>query len=436
VITNSLLPGLANMTTSLCNNIIYKLSTRIVKAQTPIRILNEINWPETVKTAFFNHGGKQLPNVTANFYRDHLPLKFNAQQKIKEFTGIAQDIKQHLGKHHGVASIMQRMCYEYIKVVEMLQARGSKQFTDLAKALYGSTQDSLTAGAPALINLAKQSAKAIAKTMTSFAEQQQLPTDQQKFSSKATVAVLRQRLQRYFAPTKITITLSDSIIADASAGAECIKINAHKTFDKRDIRLLEIHEGWVHLGTTLNGLAQPICSFLSKGPPSATITQEGLAILTEFFTFSSYPKRIWNLTNRITAISMAEAGANFLEVFEFYCQQGLNDDSAYNATARVFRGSTPEGGPFTKDLSYCKGFSLICNYLAMAVQRGLLHHIPLLFLGKTTLEDLPILADLVAEGTVITPKYLPPPFRDIAALSAGMCYTAFFNQANQQQDCC
>src|SRR3546814_9747867 len=44
--------------------------------------------------------------------------------------------------------------------------------------------------------------------------------------------------------------------------------------DLRDVRALEVHEGLVHVGTTLNGLNQPICTFLSKGPPSSTVRSE------------------------------------------------------------------------------------------------------------------------------------------------------------------
>ena len=63
--------------------------------------------------------------------------------------------------------------------------------------------------------------------------------------------------------------------------------------------------------------------FLSKGPPSSTVTQEGLAIITEIFTFSSYPGRVRRLTNRISAVNMAEEGANFFDVFQFYREQGI-----------------------------------------------------------------------------------------------------------------
>src|SRR5205085_11368001 len=96
----------------------------------------------------------------------------------------------------------------------------------------------------------------------------------------------------------------------------------HKaTFTAREVRLLEVHEGWVHLGTTLNGLNQPICTFLSKGPPSSTVTQEGLAVITEIITFASHPARVRRLTNRIEGTAMAEAGANFLEVYRYFLQE-------------------------------------------------------------------------------------------------------------------
>jgi uncharacterized protein (TIGR02421 family) len=232
---------------------------------------------------------------------------------------------------------------------------------------------------------------------------------------------------------RVRVELSDGIIADASAGAERIKIHNGMMFSAREIKVFQIHEGWVHLGTTLNGMAQPICTFLSKGPPSSTITQEGLGIIAEVFTFSSYPGRVRRLTNRITAVNMAECGANFIDVFNFYRDQGLSEDDAYHFATRVFRGSTPDGGPFTKDLSYTKGFILIYNYIRLAVQRGLVSQIPLLFLGKTTLEDVHILSDLVEEGIVVPPKFVPPQFQDIAALSAWMCYSLFLNKLDLER---
>lgn len=174
----------------------------------------------------------------------------------------------------------------------------------------------------------------------------------------------------------IRVFESDGIVADAAAGADYIKVRADALFNERDVRALEVHEGLVHVGTTLNGLSQPICTFLAKGPPSSTVTQEGLAILMEVIAFASYPTRLRKLTNRTRAIHMAEEGADFLDVFHFYREQGYSLEDSYQNASRVFRGSTPDGLPFTKDLSYLKGFILIYNYIQLAVRKGKLEQIP------------------------------------------------------------
>ena len=151
-------------------------------------------------------------------------------------------------------------------------------------------------------------------------------------------------------------------------------------------------------------------------------------MLTEIITFSSCPARVQRLTNRITAISMAEEGANFIEVFHFFQEQGISDEESYQNTTRIFRGSTPIGGPFTKDLAYSKGFVLIYNYIRLSIQRGSLSNIPLLFLGKINLKDIHLLAQLAEEKFVIPPIHIPPQFSDHAALSAWMSYSLFLNQ--------
>lgn len=404
--------------------VIQELSTRIVNAQKPIRVLDALKWDAEVQGHFFKHKCKKLPHVTPEYYIEKNPLQFDPQQKMEELHEIERSIRRKLGQYSGVGSIMLRMSREYTRVVELLMARGTPRFTEISQQLYGSSEDAFHIGAPTLKDLATL----VSQTLANIKDQVNTAADVKNFTSEETVKILSKRLGHYFGTNKPRVQLSDGILADASAGADRIRIHEGLMFSEREIRTFEVHEGWVHLGTTLNGLAQPICTFLSKGPPSSTITQEGLAIITEVFTFASYPGRLKRLTNRITGVNMAEEGANFLDVFHFYLEQGMDEEESYHATSRVFRGSVPDGGPFTKDLSYSKGFILIYNYIRLAVQRGLVTQIPLLFLGKTTLEDIHILSDLVEEGIVTPPKYIPPQFQDIAALSAWMCYSLFLNK--------
>jgi uncharacterized protein (TIGR02421 family) len=404
---------------------IRELSQQIVLAQKPIRILDALKWNNEVQHYFFKHKAKELPTIDRDYYLKNNPLSFDPDQKIGEFRDIERQIRKTLGQYSGVGSIMQRMCYEYIRVVEMLKARGTPRFTEISQELYGSSEDAFHVGAPTLKDLASLVSNALINIKGKVAN----TADVKKFTSEDAVKILSDRLGSYFSDhAHIRVEISDGIIADAAAGAERIKVHSGLTFSEREVRIFEIHEGWVHLGTTLNGLAQPICTFLSKGPPSSTITQEGLAIITELFTFSSYPGRVQRLTNRITAVNMAEAGANFFDVYEFYRAEGMDTEDSYQSTLRVFRGSTPFAGPYTKDLAYSKGFILIYNYVRLAVQRGLVKNIPLLFVGKTTLDDIHIIADLVDEKIIVPPLYVPAQFVDLAALSAWMVYSLFLNK--------
>lgn len=409
---------------------IHELSEQVVAAQKPIRILDALKWDPSIQDYFFEHKCKKLPPIDADYYQKKNPLSFDPRKKIEEFHEIDRNIRRKLGQYSGVGSIMQRMCYEYCRVIEMLMERGTPRFTEISQELYGSSKDAFHIGAPTLKDFGLLASEAL----ENISDQVETKKDVERYTSDDAVKILTEKLDNYFSGhDQISVEISDGIIADAAAGADKIKIRNGAKFSRRELRALEVHEGWVHLGTTLNGMSQPICTFLSKGPPSSTVTQEGLAIITEIFSMASFPGRVRRLTNRVNVVNMAEEGANFFDVYEFYRTQGMDEDDSYQSTIRVFRGSTFDGGPFTKDLAYTKGFILIYNYMRLAVQRGLVDRIPLLFVGKTTLDDLHILADLQEEGIITPPKYLPPQFNDLSAVSAWMVYSLFLNRLNLQR---
>jgi uncharacterized protein (TIGR02421 family) len=409
---------------------VRQLSDRVVEAQRPIRVLDAIKWDPAVLVSFFAKDCKELPAVDTGYYAQR-PLPFDPEDKKQEFHDIERDIQRQLGQFNPVGVLMQRMCREYRMVVRMLESRGTPEFSELSQKLYGSAGDVFHAGDPTLFDLATMLTEALENIDRSALAQK----EERTIDGEQAVAILQQRMRDYFhdSDRRVRVRLSDGIVADAAAGSDYIKIRKEARFSQRDLRLLEIHEGWVHVGTTLNGLNQPVCTFLSKGPPSSTVTQEGLAIIAEILAFASHPARLRRLTNRIRAVHMAESGANFVEVFEFYRTQGFSDIESYTNTVRVFRGSMPDGAPFTKDICYSKGFVLVYNYLRLAVTRGIPERIPLLFCGKTTLEDMRTLAGLVDEGVVVAPKYLPPVFSDLNALVSWMCYSSFLNRLNLQR---
>ena len=408
---------------------VRRLSDRLVEAQRPIRILDACKWEDDVERAFFASGCRELPSVTRDYY-DSRPPKFELATKRQEFYDLERDIRRELGTMNSCGQLMLRASKEYRSVLDLIEHRGTPAFSAISQGLYGSTFDRFHAGDPTLGDLGRSMAAILSRLLTD----PEVQDAEKDHDSAAAVAFLSERMDAYFGPGVVTVKLSDGVVADAAAGADYIKVREDARFSRRDLEVLEVHEGWVHIGTTLNGQTQPVATFLGKGTPSCTVTQEGLAIVQEIFTFKSKPSRAKRLTDRIEAIRMAEEGADFLEVFRALLESGTSERDAYQTTQRAFRGSLPSGcGPFTKDVSYSKGFILIYNFIRLAVREGKASRIPLLFLGKLRLEDLGTLHELFEEGLLAAPRYLPPPYTDLRGLSAWMAYSNFLNSINLER---
>ena len=402
--------------------VIRSLSDRLVEAQAPIRVLDAIKWDDGLREAFFRNKCQSLPAVDADYYARR-PLGFDPAERLQLFQDIERDITRQLGTFNPVGQIMRRMCREYRMVIRMLEGRGTAEFGRISQELYGSASDAFHAGDPTITDLGIM----LSESLSNIGND--LGREPKTISAAEAVDILQARMNEAFPDDQaVRVFESDGIVADAAAGADYIKIRSDALFNQRDLNILAVHEGMVHVATSLNGQHQPICTFLAKGPPSSTVTQEGLAILMEVITFNSYPARLRKLTNRTRAIQLAESGADFLEVFRFYQGEGYSDEDSYTNASRVFRGSSANGLPFTKDLAYLKGFILTYNYIQLAVRQGKLQQIPLLFCGKTTLEDMRTLGQLVEEGLVVPPRYLPAPFADLNALSAWMCFSGFLTK--------
>lgn len=405
--------------------IVQELSQRIVEAQRQIRILDSIKWDETVKQDFFKNKTKKLPEVDKSYY-DNKPLPFDVREKQEEFRIILRDAQNQLGQYSTLTRLIRRQCDEYCRAAHMLGVRGTPSFSELAMELYGSPDDVFYAGGPRMSEMGTL----LFDVLTDLNVQLQSEADVKRHTPLDAQEILQARLGHFFDkhPGKVTVMVSDDMVADAAAGADSIKLSQQAMFSDRDLRYLEVHEGWVHVGTTLNGAMQPNCFFLSKGSPSSSVIQEGLAVITEVVTFSSYPGRMLKITNRVIALDKVTQGADFLDIYRYFIDCGLSEDDSYNQTVRIFRGSTPTGGPFTKDLSYAKGFVLIYNYIRFAIGQKRVDSIPLLFTGKLVLDDLPLLGELKERGILTDPVYLPPPFQDLAALSAWMSFSLYLNQ--------
>ncbi len=388
------------------------LSDQLVDIQRPILILDAIKWPYEVEQRFLHNKGRHLPGIADDYYLQ-LPLRFDPDEKKQQLKELRYSVRRQLGKDDALGKILCANIDQYLLVIDLLRQRGTPGFLQTSRELWGSARDHLRGDRRTLIEMGER----LCHIFSLPAAEHMNQVYPKSLTAEQAVRRLRSRLGKYFDRNVFSVSKTDGIVSDAAAGGDRIRINANARFSELDLQVLEVHEGWVHVGTTLNGREQPWASWLSVGSPRITAIQEGLAVLIETLTFSSFPNRARRISDRVVAIDLAEQGADFMEVYRHFRERGLTEADCYKIAQRVFRGGMVGGGAcFTKDLSYVRGFVENVNFIRSAILCGVPEILPLLFVGKVTLDDIPVLYPYLQEGLIAPPRYLPPMFRDLNGL--------------------
>ncbi len=147
------------------------------------------------------------------------------------------------------------------------------------------------------------------------------------------------------------------------------------------------------MATTLNAKQQSL-KVLRLGLPGSTYTQEGLAILAELKAGFMAHSRLNTLACRVLAVdSMLKEQDFYLTYCYLIDELEMDKDDAFVTTARVYRG-----GGFTKDHLYLSGF---LEMLHLSHTRSLDN----LLVGKTSVQYLDLLDELVQRDWLVPPKY-------------------------------
>ncbi len=374
-----------------------RFSDELVELQKPIRILKAINWDPKVHERFFAARGVLLPRP------EYAPLEFDAPAKVQSFLALKQRIR---GKNE-VEALLRRKCDEFVKVVQLLAARGTRQFSTLSHELYGGPRDRYRADAKvdnleiARLWASRPPAKPEAGEIDSATARRMIEE------------LIVGRLGR-----AVRVRESGRMTANAAAGATSVAVRRGATFTLRQIRALAHHEGFWHVLTSLNGYEQPVLRVLGVGLPRFTECQEGGGILAEFLTGNLTDDRFRELGERTIAVDLASQGADYLQVYDYLCAR-FPPVKAAQMAERVFRGGVLTGGaPFTKDACYQKGYCRVWNFLRAAFDHGDVPLVRAFFAGKMDVEEAPLIRDLIADGLVSEAAHVPVWFDDHAAASA------------------
>jgi len=389
------------------------LDRRLVKVAKGIKILTALAWPPDAIDPFLEgvrRGDPRLPEVD-------LPRPDNAE--IREELGRLIDA---CDEEHPVGRFLARTARSYRIAATMLTEIGQPSFTARSRELYGGPAD--TVGPTRIASRA--AAESFLSLSRDLISASYIPDDAYVLTADHVAATLRARIDPVFVDHPIRVVLDPGMASKAAAGASRVRIRAATGFSDNDLGQLLEHEIFVHSATALNGRQEPNLTSLGLGAPRTTTTQEGLATFAEMITNTMDLARLRRLALRVIAIDMALDGADFIEVFRYFHDQGQNLHESFHSTARIFRGGDVRGRVvFTKDGVYLQGLLQVHAFLLKAIESRrpeLLHH---LFAGRLTLGDTLELSPWFDSGALRAPLYEPPWVDNRAALAAFLMYSAF-----------
>ena len=229
-----------------------------------------------------------------------------------------------------------------------------------------------------------------------------LNNDQQDFgplmNDSQALKVLHKELDGYDFECKIK--LSDKLAAKAMV------VNSEKTlylkkgakFSTNEIYSLVHHEIGVHMVTTMNANEQPIRLF-SMGMPVNTRTQEGLAIMSEYYSNTLTVKRLKELSLRVIGIASMVREHNFMKTAELLRENGMGLESSFHLTTRIYRG-----GGFTKDYLYLSGLKEVSQLMNES------DDYKELMVGKTNADYLHLINEMIDRKLILPPKFTNPAY--------------------------
>jgi uncharacterized protein (TIGR02421 family) len=395
--------------------LLREVSALIAEAQKPVRVIPSLAWPDEVEREFFAKNASTLPKPT-----------YQIPAGMAEACTVFQGLVHRLDGENQIERFLRETCVAMATAARMLQSIGSRDFYHHSVELFGRPGSLSSDKRTTNLDLALH----FEHVIEGFSPPLSL-IDQPTLGAEEAAAVLRARFAEFFTDHPVKVRIVDHLAASASSTAAEVRLKCDARFSLRDLRQIECHEGQVHMATTLNGRSQSTIPFIGAPSPRASRTQEGLAVFTEFITGSTSLSRVRRLCDRTRAIHMAEEGANFLDLYRFFCERGNDEHASFDCARRVMRGGIIEGGaPFTKDGCYLDGLLRVTNFLRIALVKGQSQLVRMLFVGKLAVDDTPLFDRLVREGLVTEPIYLPAWAKDLSFLTAFMSYTAFLGRSD------
>lgn len=316
---------------------------------------------EEEKRKFFSRKGYEPVFV-------YKPLGFNA-------VALKLELERLKIGNSPIELIMERRRRELLAKIELLEYRGGERFLHKSLEIYGQPSPEVMKEAERLVNIEPAFAPKIMKSDDWIREMSLL-------------------LQKHGIPWKVQNSGNLSARARTDSVRKLVAIRPDLKLSRIEADRLIVHE-LVHIVRKENAELQPYKVFGMNGIKSLE-TEEGLAIFYEDKLNVLSEIQLRRYAARTLAVKKMLEGLSFHAVYNFLLEKLFDVEEAYEITQRIFRG-----GGILKDYFYLEGFRKVKNYVACGGD------LSLLLSGKFAVQDVPIVKELMAQGILMKPRYLP-----------------------------
>lgn len=398
-----------------------QLDAQLVEAVGDIKLLGLTSWPAALQAPFLAsvaRGQPVLPQV------DYPKLDFSDTRQALAKISARCDPSHPLGQY------VQRSAQSWDLAAGLLESLGTAAVDGYSVQLYGAPEQPLPGHGPST----REAARHFIQIAQELDHELLAPEEQVPVSATALMLQLQSDLDAFFESRIIQVQLDPELISKAAAGPTRIRLRTSARFSAYDRAQLFHHEALVHSLTALNGREQPHLPSLALSSPRVTATQEGLATFAEQITGSIDIERLKRISLRTEAIAMAREGADFIQVFRYFCDAGQNHEESFASAQRVFRGVPTVGGAaFTKDTVYLRGLVSVHTFFRHMLAEDRLQICRWLFAGKMSLTDAIEFAPLFEEGILRPPRWLPHWVSRANGLAGMLAFSLFANRIRMDQ---
>ncbi|OWQ56368.1 hypothetical protein CEE60_02515 [Stenotrophomonas maltophilia] len=397
------------------------LDAQLVETVGGIKLLGLTSWPAALQAPFLAslaRGQPVLPQV------DYPRLDF-AETRHR-----LAAISAQCDPDHPIGLYVQRSAHSWDQAAGLLESLGTAEVDRYSVELFGAPEQPLPGNGPST----RDAARHFIQIAQELDHELLAPEEQVPVSATALQLQLQSDLDAFFESRIISVQLDPDLISKAAAGPNRIRLRTSARFSAYDRAQLFHHEALVHSLTALNGREQPHLPSLALSSPRVTATQEGLATFAEQITGSIDIERLKRISLRTEAIAMAREGADFIQVFRYFCEAGQNNEESFASAQRVFRGVPPSGGAaFTKDTVYLRGLVSVHTFFRHMLAEDRLQVCRWLFAGKMSLTDAIAFAPLFEEGILRPPRWLPHWVSRANGLAGMLAFSLFANRIRMDQ---